>query len=94
MKKKAHFSCSSSDYDEHADLSTETEDLADTDSEGSSQHLGIEPYQYEPYLRRGGLGKTEAAKAMAPLILDLVSMMALGPTRTTKALKGLVIKNG
>ena len=30
-----------------------------------------------------GQGKTEAAKAMA-----------LGPTRTTKALKGLVITNG
>ena len=44
----AYLSCSLSDYDEHADLSTDAEDLADTDSEGSVHHLGIEPYQYEP----------------------------------------------
>ena len=36
-------SCSSSEYDEHADLSTDAEDLADTNSEGSVHHLGIEP---------------------------------------------------
>ena len=41
-----------------------------------------EPYQYEPYLSEVGLRKTEAAKAMA-----------LGLTRTTKALKGSVITN-
>ncbi len=47
-KEEAYLSCSSSDYDEHADLSTDAEDLTDTDFEGSAQHLGIEPYQYEP----------------------------------------------
>ena len=49
-EEEAYLSCLSSDYDEHADLSMDAEDLADTDSEGSVQHLGIEPYQYEPYL--------------------------------------------
>ena len=29
----------------------------DTDSEGSTQHLGIEPYQYEPYLSDLGAGE-------------------------------------
>ena len=46
-----------SDYDEHADLSTDAEDLADTDSEGSVHHLGIEPYQYKPYLSDAGAGE-------------------------------------
>ena len=73
-EEEAYLSCSSSDYDEHVDLSTGAEDLVDTDSEGSVHLLGIEPYQQ---------GKTEAAKAIA-----------LGPTRTTKALKGLIITNG
>ena len=82
-EEEAYLSCSSSDYDEHADLSMDAEDLADTDSEGSAQHLRIKPYQYEPYLSDAGLGKTEAAKAMA-----------LGPMRTTKVLKGSVITNG
>ena len=81
-EEEAYLSCSSSDYDEHADLSTDAEDLADTDSEGSAQHLGIEPYQYEPYLSDAWAGKIEAAKAMA-----------LGLMRTTKVLKGLVITN-
>ncbi len=53
-EEEAYLSCSSSDYDEHADLSTDAEDLADTDFEGSVQHLGIEPYQYEPYLSDAG----------------------------------------
>jgi len=56
-EEEVHFSCSSSDYDEHADLSTDAEDLANTDSEGSAQHLGIEPYQYEPYLSDAGAGE-------------------------------------
>ena len=55
-EEEAYLSCSSSDYDEHADLSTDAEDLVDTDSEGSAQHLGIEPYQYEPYLSDTGAG--------------------------------------
>ena len=42
-EEEAYLSCSSSDYDEHPDLSTDAEDLADTDSEGSVQHLVIEP---------------------------------------------------
>ena len=78
-KEEANLSCSSSDYDEHSDLSTDAEDLVDTDSEGSVHHLGIEPYQYDPYLSDAGQGKTEAAKAMA-----------LGLTRTTNTLKALV----
>ena len=53
-KEEAYLSCSSSDYDEHTDLSTDAEHLADTDSEGSVQHLGIEPYRYEPYLSDTG----------------------------------------
>ena len=44
-KEEAYLSCLPSDYDEHVDLSTDAEDLADTDSEGSVHHLGIEPYQ-------------------------------------------------
>ena len=51
--------CLSSDYDEHDDLSTGTEDLADTDSEGSVHHLGIEPYQYKPNLSDPGAGAGE-----------------------------------
>ena len=47
-EEEAYLSCSLSDYAEHADLSTDAEDLADTDSEGSVHHLGIDPYQYEP----------------------------------------------
>ena len=47
-EEEAYLSCSLSDYDEHADLSTDAEDVADTDSEGSVHHLGNEPYQYEP----------------------------------------------
>ena len=74
---------STSDYDEHADLSTDAEDLADSDSEESVHHLGIEPYQYEPYLSDAGARETEATNAMA-LVL----------TRMMKALKGLVITNG
>ena len=55
---EAYLSCSSSDYDEHADLSTDAEDLAHTYSEGGAQHLGIEPYQYESYLSdAGGWGR-------------------------------------
>ena len=34
-EEEAYLSCSSSDYDERADLSTYAEDLADTDSEGA-----------------------------------------------------------
>ena len=56
-EEEAYLSCSSSDYDKHADLSTDAEDLSDTDSEGSVHHLGIEPYQYEPYLSDAGAGK-------------------------------------
>ena len=62
---------------------TDAKHLSDTDFAGSAHHLGIEPYQYEPYLSDAGQGKTEAGKAMA-----------LGPTRTTKVLKGLAITNG
>ena len=40
-KKPIYLSCSLSDYDEHADLSTGAEDLADTDSEGSVHHLNL-----------------------------------------------------
>ena len=62
-EEEAYISCSSSDYDEHADLSTDAEDLADTDSEGSAQHLGIEPYQCEPYLSdAGGWGRRRQRK--------------------------------
>ena len=46
-EEEAYLSCSSSDYDEHAD----------NDSEGSAQHLGIEPYQYESYLSDAGAGE-------------------------------------
>ena len=56
-EEEAYLSCLLSDYDEHADLSTDAEDLADTDSEGSVQHLGIEPYQYESYLSDAGAGE-------------------------------------
>ena len=56
-EEEAFLSCSSSDYDEHADLSTDAEDLADTDSEGSATHLGIEPYHCEPYLSDAGAGE-------------------------------------
>ena len=56
-EEEAFLSCSLSDYDEHADLSTDVEDLADTDFERSAQHLGIEPYQYEPYLSDVGAGE-------------------------------------
>ena len=56
-EEEAYLSCSLSDYDEHADLSTDAEDLADTDSEGSAQRLGIEPYQYKPYLSDAGGGE-------------------------------------
>ena len=56
-EEEAYLSCSSSDYDEHADLSMDAEDLADTDSEGSAQHLRIKPYQYEPYLSDAGAGE-------------------------------------
>ena len=42
-KEEAYLSCLSSDSDEHMDLSTDAEDPADTDSEGSVQYLGIEP---------------------------------------------------
>ena len=56
-EEEAYLSCSLSDYDRHADLSTDAEDLADTDSEGSVHHLGIEPYQYEPYLSDAGAGE-------------------------------------
>ena len=55
--EEAYLSYSSSDYDEHADLSTGAEDLADTDSEGSVDHLGIKPYQYEPYLSDAEAGE-------------------------------------
>jgi len=47
-EEEAYLSCSLSDYDEHADLSTDAEDLADTDSEGSAQRLGIEPTSTSP----------------------------------------------
>lgn len=53
-EEEAYLSCSSSDYGEHKYLSPNKEDLADTDSEGSVQHPGIEPYQYEPYLSSAG----------------------------------------
>ena len=56
-EEKAYLSCSSSDYDEHADILTDAEDLTDTDCERSAQHLGIEPYQYEPYLCDAGAGE-------------------------------------
>ena len=56
-EEEAYLSCLLSDYDRHADLSTDAEDLADTDSEGSVHHLGIEPYQYEPYLSDAGAGE-------------------------------------
>ena len=61
-EEEAYFSCSSSDYDEHADLSTDAEDLAATDSEGSVHHLGIEPYQHEPYLSDTGAVEDEGSK--------------------------------
>ena len=51
-EEEAYLSCSSPDYDEHAD----------TDSEGSMQHLGIEPYQYEPYLSDAGAGEDGGSK--------------------------------
>ena len=41
-EEEAYLSCLLSDYDRHADLSTDAEDLADTDSEGSVHHLDIE----------------------------------------------------
>ena len=47
-EEEAYLSCLLSDYDRHADLSTDAEDLADTDSEGSVHRLDIEPYHYEP----------------------------------------------
>ena len=56
-EEEAYLACSLSDYDEHADLSTDAEDLADSDSEGSVHHLGIEPYQYEPYLSDARAGE-------------------------------------
>ena len=56
-EEEAYLSCSSSDYNEHADLSTDAEDLVDTDSEGSVHNLGIEPYQYKPYLSDTGVGE-------------------------------------
>ena len=62
-REEAYLSCSSSDYDEHDDLSTDAEDLADTDSEGSAQRLGMEPYQFEPYLSdAGGWGRRRQRK--------------------------------
>ena len=57
VHEEAYLSCSSSEYNEHAYLSTDAEDLADTDSEGSVHHLGIEPYQYEPYLSDAWAGE-------------------------------------
>ena len=47
-EEEAYVSCSSSDYDEHADLLTDAEDLADTDSEGNvriqaSNHTSTSP---------------------------------------------------
>ena len=71
-EEEAYLSCSSSDYDEHADLSTDAEDLADTDSEGSVHHLGIEPYQYEPYLsdtEAMALRPTGMTKALKGLVI-------------------------
>ena len=56
-EEEAYLSCSSSEYDEHDDLSTDAEDLADTDSEGIVHHLGIKPYQYEPYLSDAWAGE-------------------------------------
>ena len=56
-EEEAYLSCSSSEYDEHADLATDADDLADTDSEGSVHHLGIERYQYEPYLSDAWAGE-------------------------------------
>ena len=61
-EEEAYVSCSSSDYDEHGDLSTSVEDIADTDSEGSVQHLGIEPHQYKPYLSDAGPGEDRGCK--------------------------------
>ena len=57
VQEEAYLSCLPSDNDEHDDLSTGAEDLADTDSEGSVHHLGIEPYQYKPNLRDPGAGE-------------------------------------
>ena len=51
---EANLSCSSSDYGERAHLSTSEEDFANSDSEGSVQHPGIEPCQYEPYFSDAG----------------------------------------
>ena len=82
-EEEAYLSCSLSDYDEHADLSTDAEDLAETDSEGSVHHLGIESYQYEPYLSDAGAGEDGGSEGDGT-----------GPTRKTKALKVLVIANG
>ena len=59
---EAYLSCSLSDYVEHANLSTNAEDLGDTDSEGSVHHLGIKPYQYEPYLSDAGAGEDGGSK--------------------------------
>ena len=62
-EEEPYLSCSSSDYDEHTDLSTDAEDLADSDSEGSVHHLGIEPYQYEPYLSDAGAGENGGSES-------------------------------
>ena len=47
-EEEAYLSCLLSDYDRHAELSADAEDLAYTDSEGSVHRLGIKPYHYEP----------------------------------------------
>ncbi len=78
-EEEAYLSCSLSDYDEHADLSTDAEDLADTDSEGSAQRLGIEPTSTSPIWVTREVGKTEAAKAMA-----------LGPTSNNELVSCLL----
>ena len=61
-KEEAYLSCSSSDYDEHTDLLTDAKHLSDTDFAGSVHHLGIEPYQYEPYLSDVGAGENGGRK--------------------------------
>ena len=56
-EEEPYLSCSSSHYEELADLSRDAEDLTGTDSEGSVQILGIEPHQYEHYLSDAGAGE-------------------------------------
>ena len=56
-EEEANLSCSSCDYDEHANLSTSKEDLANTDSEGNNCRLLAQSQQKcLPNLIGGGGG--------------------------------------